>query len=140
MILRWPKLAREGRVIREQIASLVDLMPTLLDLVGGPSQSHVHGCSLAPIVRGECATIARRHAFVETGNGVGIREPDHLYFLQFAGEDHTLSDRPARFHCLASDPYQLHNCAEQERDSEVARRLDRTLREWDRATPWMTTE
>ena len=140
MLVRWPALATAGQVVREQVASLVDLMPTLLDLVGGPSQPHVHGCNLAPIVRNESETTARPHAFVETGNGVGIRAPNHLYFLPFAGDDHALAQRPTQFYCLDSDPYQLDNRAEQEGDSDVAKTLDSTLREWDRATPWMPAE
>jgi len=139
MLIRWLALARSGRVVREQVASLVDLMPTLLELAGGSPQRHVHGCSLAPIVRGESETTARPHAFVEAGNGVGIRTLEHLYFLPFAGNDHALSDRPAQFYCLGSDPYQLDNRAEQERDSAFAKTLDTTLREWDGVTPWMPT-
>jgi arylsulfatase A-like enzyme len=139
MLLRWPAVMTPGRVVREQIASLVDLMPTLLDLTGSPSQSHTHGCSLAAIIRGESETTARPHAFVETGHGAGIRTSNHLYFLTFAGNSHALSDRPSHFYNLDSDPYELHNCAEVECDSETAKTLDATLRDWDRATPWMTT-
>lgn len=137
MLIRWPAVMTPGRVVREQIASLVDLMPTLLDLTGALSQSHTHGCSLAGIVRGESETTARPHAFVETGHGAGIRTLNHLYFLPFAGDSHALSDRPSHFYDLDSDPYELHNCAEE--DSETAKSLDMTLRDWDRATPWMTT-
>lgn len=137
MLLRWPALVTPGRVAREQVASLVDLMPTLLDLAGASPESHTHGCSLAGIVRGESETTARPHAFVETGHGAGIRTSNHLYFLPFAENSHALSDRPAQFYCLDSDPYELHNCAEE--DSEAAISLDATLRDWDQATPWMTT-
>lgn len=137
MLLRWPAGAKPRRVVPDQVASLVDIMPTLLDLVGACPPGHVHGCSLAPLVRGESETTARPHAFLETGHGAGIRTPGHMYFLPFAADGHTLADRPSQLYHLDSDPYELQNLADEQGDSETAKALDATLREWDRATPWM---
>lgn len=136
MIVRGPG-ARKGIVARDQVGSLVDLMPTLLDMVGAPREPHVHGVSLAPVIRGETNTTARPHAFVETGNGAGVRTRDHLCFVPFEKDSHDLSDRPTEFYDLLRDPLELTNLAEPAHNSETAAELDHLLRDWDASTPWM---
>lgn len=136
MIIRGPG-AQKGTVARDQVSSLVDLMPTLLDMAGAPSEPHVHGISLASIIRGESSTTAKPHAFVETGKGAGVRTRDHLYFVPFVKDGHSLSDRPEQFYDVATDPLQMNNLAEPARDSETAAELDHLLRDWDTSTPWM---
>src|SRR6185312_1795890 len=51
----------------ETTVSLVDVMPTLLDLAGVTSSSPLAGRSLASAMRGE--TLSPRDVFVETGRG-----------------------------------------------------------------------
>ncbi len=137
MIVRWPSGMASGMVADRQVASLVDLMPTLLDLVGAPSEPHVHGISLAPVIRGKSQVTDRPHAFVETANGAAVRSTDHLYFVPFQEKTHTLSDRPAQVYDLASDPYEMRNLADEARASEISVDLDRVLRRWDASTSWM---
>ncbi len=136
MIVRGPS-ARKGIVARDQVGSLVDLMPTLLDMAGAPPEPHVHGVSLAPVIRGESDVTARSHAFVETGKGAGVRTRDHLYFVPFDKDSHDLSDRPEQFYNVAADPLQMNNVAEPARHSETAAELDHLLRDWDASTSWM---
>ena len=137
MLVRWPGGAKEGLAAREQIASLVDVMPTLLDLVGADMPEHVHGVSLAPIIRGEASTTDRPHAFVETPHGAGIRTADRLYFLPFEEGGHVLARDPSHFWDLSADPYEMRNLAEEQGDSDAAKKLEAVLRQWDASTPWM---
>ena len=72
-------------------AGLVDLAPTLLDLIGADLPAHMHGRSLAAMLRGEGETNADSWAIIETGSGVGVRTLTHLYGLPFHGEARQLA-------------------------------------------------
>ncbi len=137
LLLRWPKLGRESTVIRQQVASLVDLTPTLLSLAGIPVPEHIQGRTLTPILRGERQAVHQAHAFVETGDGAAIRTVSHMYFLPFCGQEHTLADTPTQFYDLGQDPYQLNNLAGRRWQEETGLALDTRLRQWHQTTPWM---
>jgi arylsulfatase A-like enzyme len=136
LIVRWPA-GLDSRVASQQVAALVDLAPTLLGLVGAETPSHMHGKSLADVLRGEPTASPNDYAIIETGRGVGIRTPTHLYGLPFVAGSHQLAETPHMFHDLAADPYQMHNLAGTDKQADVARELERRLREWDARTPWM---
>ena len=79
MIYRWPA-GLDPRVNRGQIASMIDVMPTLLELAGLAGARHVDGQSLLPVLRGETESLPRNHAIIETEfYHIGIRTPTHLY-------------------------------------------------------------
>lgn len=139
LLVRWPAASRlAGQVVRTQVASLADLAPTLLDLAGAGVPGHLHGRSLAPVLRGERAMLADDAAFVETdGEGAAIRTPTHLYALPGKRGERTLGPEPYLFFDLARDPYQLRNLAGSGEQEELARELDRRLRRWDAGTSWM---
>ncbi len=126
-----------GRVAR-QVAGLVDIAPTLLDLVGAAIPPHMHGRSLASILAGEPFAAPADFAIIETGRGVGIRTPTHLYGLPFVDGTRRLADAAHYFWDVEHDPYQLRNLAGTQEQADVARALDRQLRVWDVRTPWMT--
>ena len=136
MIARWPE-ALQPRVISEQVMGLVDVMPTLLGLVGEDKPKHVHGSDLAPVVRGERMALDREYTVVETGHGVGLRTPTHLYGLPFQPGTRELAEAPHYFWDVADDEYELRNLAGSCEQPGVAERLDGCLRDWDAATPWM---
>jgi arylsulfatase A-like enzyme len=136
LIVRWP-VELKPKVPSRQVAALVDMAPTLLGLVGVEMPSHMHGQSLATVLRGEQATLADDYAFIETGRGAGIRTPTHLYSLPFVVSGRQLAQTPDMFFDLSTDPYQMHNLVETREQVEVAQDLDRRLREWDARTPWM---
>ena len=82
LMVRWPRQPGfRGQVVREQVAGLADLAPTLLlDLAGVAAPRHMHGRSLAPVLRRERAALDDNAAIVETdGEGIAIRTPTHLY-------------------------------------------------------------
>ena len=136
LLVRWPA-GLEPHVARQQVAALVDLAPTLLDLVGAETPPHMHGQSLANVLRGERPALADDYAIIETGRGAGIRTPTHLYGLPFVDGDHELAGAPDMFFDLAAELYQMHNLAGTGEQAALARDLDRRLREWDARTPWM---
>ena len=138
LILRAPGLA--SAVVTDQIASIIDIMPTVLDLAGGNIPATVQGRSLAPVLRGRCDRMPENHAFIETaGNGVGIRTLSHLYGLMLEDDDRTIVDSPFMFYDLRSDPYQQDNLENGKRSDQEALRGDlrKLLEAWHGNTPWM---
>jgi choline-sulfatase len=135
MLIRWPEQVQPATVTA-QVMGLVDVMPTLLGLTGEPVPAHVHGRSLAGVVRGEVPCLEGNHAVVETGHGVGIRTPTHLYGLPFRPGTRELAAAPHYFWDIAADPFELQNLAGSGAQPELAQDLDLRLRDWDRATPW----
>jgi arylsulfatase A-like enzyme len=124
-------------VVTQQVAALVDLAPTLLDLVGAETPSHMHGQSRANVLRGRQSAPTEDSAIIETGRGVGIRTPTQLYSLPFVVGSRQLDETPDMFFDLSADPYQMHNLAGTDDQVDIARDLDRRLRAWDARTPWM---
>ena len=62
-IMRWPEVIPAGKVI-ESVSSHVDILPTILDLLGMPIPDRIQGMSLAAIARGEPGP-EREYAFSE---------------------------------------------------------------------------
>ena len=53
LIIRWPGVIEPGGVDKEHMVSAVDLMPTLLDIIGMPHPEGFDGRSFAPVLHGE---------------------------------------------------------------------------------------
>jgi N-sulfoglucosamine sulfohydrolase len=61
MIVRWPKRIKAG-LVREELVSSIDILPTILDAVGTPSPGNLPGRSLLSLGHGE-KTPWRRYLF-----------------------------------------------------------------------------
>jgi arylsulfatase A-like enzyme len=68
MAFRWPGVIPPGA--SDAVVQLVDLMPTLLDLMGLPVPDGLDGRSLAPILRGEAEELPALPAFSEMRRGL----------------------------------------------------------------------
>ena len=126
-----------GRTNRAQVASLLDIMPTFIELAGASAPDTMHGQSLASIWRGESETTSRPHAFVETGgSGIAVRTPTHQYASPDR-ENGTVrhGNCAATFFDMRSDPYQLNNLANTHEQVDVADHLRSLLLDWDATTP-----
>jgi len=136
LIVRWPLKLATGVVIENQIASLVDLAPTLVSLAGGDRQVHMHGRDLSSLLLGGQSLGLENAAYVETSAGVGLRTPFSLYFLPWQGTIlpiglRSLAETPLYFFDLQHDPYQFHNLAgSMQPTTEGQVGLDRRLRNW----------
>jgi choline-sulfatase len=125
-------------VVESQVAGLVDVAPTLIELAGGTAPAHMAGRNLLPAASRPSA--ARDHAFIEVGSSAAVRTPSHLYFLPRESDGGALAPEPAQFYDLTLDPYQLRNLAGSGEQPDTARHLDQLLRHWDRETPWMARD
>jgi N-sulfoglucosamine sulfohydrolase len=87
-MVRWPGVTRAGAVDDRHLISAVDLLPTLLDIVGLPHPPGMDGRSFAPILRGGNQD-GRDHIVAEYNeNSGGHRHPmraiitrDHGYLF-----------------------------------------------------------
>jgi len=136
LILRWPSRVAAGGANRSHVASLVDIAPTLLSLIGLPVPGHFHGRDLAALCRGEPSD-APAYAVIETGPGAAVRSADRLVFLPFVKGSRKLADTPSQVFDMVRDPYQQHNLADRDEMDEQTRQGVALLRQWEAATPWM---
>lgn len=129
----WWNPSRLAPSVRtDEVASLIDVMPTCLDLAGGTTPATTQGSSLAAAIRGDGA--GPDHAFVETSRGeIGLRTPERMRGLQLEEDLRTISDDPGQLYDLPSDPFEQTNLAETETDAE----LDERLRAWHAETPML---
>jgi choline-sulfatase len=134
LILRWPG-GVQGQAILHRPASLVDIMPTLIQWAGGKVPSHVQGQSLLPLLEDPKARLEREWSVIETGGGGGLRSPSHLYFLPFKKGQKVLDERPSQVFDLTEDPLQSRNLAAS--PPSAATEWDGHLRRWEATTLWM---
>ncbi len=145
--IRIPFLLRApGRVPvkahTRQVAQLIDIMPTLLDLCGLPVPATVDGRSLVPVLRGETDELPDNWAFIETDPfhfgrpTVGIRTPDRLLGCYLDPATRELAELWGHYD-LDRDPFQTSNLTAGGMDAEV---LQARLNRWNRTTPWLRAE
>lgn len=125
------------RVSTTATAQIIDVMPTLLSLCGGSVPAHVQGKDLAgTISTGEAPE--EEGVFIETGRGeIGLRTATHTYGIRIDPKTGRVLDDRACFYDLRTDPYQMNNLRESDRDSELAAELQDQALAWHHETPWM---
>jgi arylsulfatase A-like enzyme len=105
-------IAVPGRkpVVSDDEVGLIDVGPTLVELLGLPVPSHFHGRSLLPIIEGN--TLAPRPIFSELLPSTAT--PDHEVVIVEGGQKllHKVSERRFELFDLAADPKQLKNLAD----------------------------
>jgi arylsulfatase A-like enzyme len=124
--------------VRDEVVSLVDLTPTILDLLGLEAGDSFDGLSLEPLLRDAGARFDRQWVYTESGKveryqrSIRDREyklvlvPDPLDQQRFAGAELEL------YH-IAVDPGETANIAQSR--PEIRDRLLRELRAWIRQPP-----
>lgn len=125
LIVKLPGNEHAGQVVKEQVR-LIDVMPTLLELVGAEAPAGMAGCSLVPLIRSgaaldpDCRT-AVSEVHREDGEPILALRTERYKFIYQA-------DAPAELYDLALDPGETRNRAESSPDeaqpfSELALRL-----------------
>jgi arylsulfatase A-like enzyme len=135
MIFSWPGMIKPDKT-SNQIATLIDIMPTLLDLCGGTIPGNVQGQSLMPVLSGKKDRLGMEYAFIETPYGeMGIRTSTHIYGILSNKEDTAIEDDRYLFYDLEEDPYEFKNLAKTDKSSAIANDLRERLIKWDKDTP-----
>jgi len=93
-----------GRVV-DGLVELVDLVPTLIDLTGGPVPSDLQGNTLAPALAGE-AVPERDAAVTESHDGKVLRTDQYRYTISTDGEErlYDLAEDPMEYDDVSDDP------------------------------------
>ncbi|MEE2614445.1 MAG: sulfatase [Verrucomicrobiota bacterium] len=74
-IIRWPGVTRSGKVDDVHMVSAVDMLPTLLDIVGAKHPGRLDGRSFLSLIRGQ-QQVNRDHVFKEYNENAGAsRDP-----------------------------------------------------------------
>ena len=74
-IIRWPGVTRSGKVDDVHMVSAVDMLPTLLDIVGAKHSGRLDGRSFLSLIRGQ-QQVNRDHVFKEYNENAGAsRDP-----------------------------------------------------------------
>ena len=137
IIVHWPGRVRRHED-REHVAQTIDIMPTVLDLLGLEVPGAVQGRSLAPVSRDPQAELPAGEAYMETGGQmIGVRTLTHLYAQGFDTEARRVKEQPVWLYDLSDDPLEQRNLAGTGAESKVEDALRRDLLEWDAATPWL---
>lgn len=91
LVLSWPGKIRPGSVLREQLVSVIDLAPTLLDVAGIRKPDQMYGESLLPLLLGHNQNgreyvFAERHWHGTDEHLVAIRSRTHklIYTVEHA--------------------------------------------------------
>ena len=125
-----PKWMKTGVAVVRQPVELIDLMPTILDLVqaSGPL-SGMQGKSLVGVIKGEKKEEADRPVFAETlGYGVHVRSVKSGAWKLIRAESQYGVAPKIELYDLTSDPSEAHDLAPQK--PEVVRGLLDRLSAW----------
>jgi choline-sulfatase len=132
-IMRIPRLGRKQRII-EQPVSHIDLVPTLLELMGGKAGQSIQGQTLLPLIKG--GKVSEDHVFIEWNVGKGpelnaavrtVVSPDGWKLSLFKGDKSQLFN-------LKKDPGETTNLFDSGRYQDVIDRLTRRIRQWQQKT------
>lgn len=142
LLCRWP-----GRVPLGQntsaLASLFDIVPTILEATGQPIPKTVQAKSLVPVLTGASKS-HRDHVFVEySENDEAMVRTDRWAFMYGSGKRQRddgyatgkpLPGRTIKLFDMHSDPQQMTNLAQRPEHAETVRNLTQRLAEHLKAT------
>ncbi|MHA2186465.1 MAG: sulfatase/phosphatase domain-containing protein, partial [Promethearchaeota archaeon] len=132
---------QKGKVATEQIGSLIDIAPTILEFLEINIPQHIQGQSLAPIISGEAETLEKNYTFIESMyQGAAIRTPKHIFGKRLNLENGQLTNRRTIFYDLENDPFEYENLAETAKEKEIKDKLEAILVRWNADTPWGSTK
>lgn len=120
-----------------QVASLLDLLPTLVSAAGAEVPATAQGQDLTPILRGTRGELAQSGAFIETTGGlVGLRTPTHLYGVKLSPDKRQI-EGDWGFYDLQTDPLQERNLAVTKEQATLGAALHKQVVTWAQHTPWL---
>ena len=132
LAIRWPGVVEPNRVC-DDFVSLVDMMPTFLEMAGVDIPDKVDGCSLLPLLRGETPSDWREDIFAEHHGYEPalctirmVQTQKWKYIYNPCSED--------ELYDLESDPGELHNLAPKLGYKHVLRRMKDRMVKWLRDT------
>ncbi len=159
LIARLPGTALSGGAAPAGMASIMDVLPTLIELTGADAPPDLHGASLLPLAAGQAA--GRDELFVEKTYhsyydpmrgvrtagwkyirnfepGLGVEIPSDIAasgaYRDLAGRLHPSHHAPVELYDLCADPAERTNLAGQPRHAAVQAELEGKVLRWMRDT------
>ncbi len=114
-IATWPGKIKAGSTNGLE-AMTMDILPTLVDLIGGPKQPRVDGSSILPTLMGEKQELARELYF--TRREGGLRYGGKTIDAVIKGEWKLLQNspfEPLELYRISEDPYEQNDLSSKER-------------------------
>ncbi|MCA9179698.1 MAG: sulfatase [Planctomycetales bacterium] len=106
----------------DALAELVDLYPTLADLVAAPAPEGLDGVNLAPVLRNSAAVVREGALSLHQGHSWRTRDWAYMRYNDGSEELYDMRDDPGQFDNLAqSDPHR-------ETKAQLAGQLDEQLK------------
>jgi choline-sulfatase len=132
----YPKLFRPA-INQYQIAQIIDVVPTILDLCDIDIPKYIQGQSLAPILLGDKEELSINQAFIETDRyHIGIRTPSHLFGMAINPEQPSIINKDLFLFNLRDDPWQVHNKLLEQDEYKIFKDLRKALVRWHENIPW----
>lgn len=113
-VFHWPNGLKPQKN-NAHVASLMDLMPTLLALAGVEIPTTVEGRDLSSIVQGREDALEPNRVFIDAywHKMIGVRTPTHLYAIPLEGDvEQQWQPAPEQLHWffdMREDPFQTRN-------------------------------
>ena len=130
-LMRVPWLSKEQRRI-EGLVSHIDLVPTVLDLMGQPLGEHLQGRSRAAVLRGE-ETLTQDDIVIETNNRGGHQACGRTLVTHDGWKLSFYGEGPNKLFDRNNDPYDLENLFYLPEHRERIRALKEDLSDWQKA-------
>jgi len=121
LVMRFPGRIAPGTVVRQPV-SQIDYMPTILDYVGLPAPSGIHGQSMRPLVEGKNVPW-RDYAFCQRANGPRMLRTER-YKYAFG-----LKPKMLALYDLQADPHEDRNLATEPAHAATVRLMHARLRD-----------
>ncbi len=160
LIVRWPGAGIGSGVVRSELVSNIDVLPTLLEGAGAPVQAGIQGRSFLPLLRGDAyepreaifaektfhsyydpmrCVRTRRHKYIrnfEAGFAVEVPADIQQGPIFRANPSRYSTDRPSvvELYDLEADPLEEHNLAGRPNLRSVEDELSAELWRWMRET------
>jgi N-sulfoglucosamine sulfohydrolase len=156
LLMRWPKGGLAEGTVTEELISNIDLLPTLLEILGLPIPSEVQGRSFLPVLRGESvaartAVYAEKtfHSYYDPMRAIRterykyIRNFETAFAVEVPGDvqlgsifrEHVelyqgSQHPPTELYDLHADPLEQRNLAGEAEYADAERQLDGSLWAW----------
>ena len=127
LIISGPGIPKGER--REALCYLLDVFPTICDLVGLPIPESVEGISLAPVIRGEKGRIRDTLFFAYKNFQRAVTDGRFKLIEYFVG-----GERVTQLFDLEEDPWELNNLADDPKYTDQLERLREEMVRWSAKT------
>ena len=124
----------------DDVVSLIDVAPTILDMCGVGIPKHMQGISLMPLVE-QNGTLKRDRVFIECENGeIVCRTKKYKlsvlteFYMDKTGQGE-IKEKTHKFFNMETDPYEIHSNGPDCPD-EIMEEIYKSILRWVDYTPW----